>query len=216
MVKRLYLKFLFCILFGISGATGAAVISVGTPTTTVPPYLSDGTYLGFITVTLAPNQFLLPVEITGALNLPNWQFDLIFNNTVVREADPLDGTSGIYGARFSPPDPNSLSFILGGFPFNQDPLNPLSPQGRVDDVAGEYPFLLDGVTGDGVLAFILFEFVPGQETANPGFGIENAISQIAVPEPNTLALFAGALLILTFTQRRFGRVRLPKTHGSFE
>src|SRR5262245_43495030 len=190
MIKRLYLQFLFCVLFGISGATNAAIISPGIPITTVPIYLSDGTYLFGITVTLAPNQFLLPVEITGALNTPNWQFDLTFDNTVVQEVDPGDGTSGIYGARFTSGDPNSLSFILGGLPLNF--------LGLVDDVAGEYPSLLNGVTGNGPLAYILFERL---EEGNPNFAIENAVAQIEAPEPNTLALFAAALLILTFTLR---------------
>jgi hypothetical protein len=101
--------------------------------------------------------------------------------------------NGIYGARFTPGDPNSLSFILGGFPLNF--------LGRVDGVAGEYPSLLDGVTGDGVLAYILFERVGEGE---PGFSIVNATTIEAAPEPNTLALFAAALLILTFTRRLGG------------
>ena len=70
------------------------------------------------------------------------------------------------------------------------------------------------MSGDGVLAYILFERL--QEGGDPGFAIENAIAEIGVPEPDTLALFAAALLILTFTQRRLGRVRLPKARGSFE
>ena len=167
----------------------------------LPEELANGTYLAppGITVTLAPNQFLLPVVITGALNTPNFAFDLTFDNTVVQQVDPLDFLdTGIYGARFTPGDPNSLSFILSGFPFNF--------LGLVDDVAGEYPSLLNGITGDGVLAYILFETL---QPGDPGFAIENAVAEAGVPEPNTLALFAAALLILTFTPRRLGRVRLP-------
>jgi hypothetical protein len=199
MVKRLYSKLLLCVLLGISGATGAAIISPGTPTTTVPEELANGTYLAppGITVTLGANQFLLPVVITGALNTPNFAFDLTFDNTVVQQVDPLDFLdTGIYGARFTPGAPNSLSFILSGFAFNF--------LGLVDDVAGEYPSLLNGITGDGVLAYILFETLPGQEGANPGFAIENAFAPGQAPEPNTLALFAAALLILTFTPRLRG------------
>jgi hypothetical protein len=114
------------------------VISAGTPTTTVPTHLTDGSYLFGITVTLGPDQFLLPVQVAGAVNLQSWQFDVTFDNTVVEEVDPFDGTSGIYGAEFVPGDANSLSFILGGFPFNA--------LGLVDDVAGSHPSLLDGVT----------------------------------------------------------------------
>src|SRR4029434_6411969 len=169
-----------------------AIISPGIPTTTVPPELADGTYLAppGITVTLGANRFLLPVVITGALNTPNFVFDLTYDSAVVQQVDPLDFLdTGIYGARFTPGDLSSLSFILSAF----------SLPGLVDDVAGEYPSLLNGITGDGVLAYILFETL--QEGANPGFAIENAFAPGQAPEPNTLALFAAALLILTFTLR---------------
>src|SRR5262245_11158807 len=109
MINRAgWLKFLLCMLLGVSGPTGAAVISVGTfpelnPSPSIP--IPAGT-------------FLVPVEISGAANLQSWQFDLLFDNTVVQEVDPLDGSSGIYGAEFTPGDATTLSFILGGFPFN--------------------------------------------------------------------------------------------------
>ena len=163
----------------------------GAPTTTVPSYLSDGSYLFGITVALGPDQFLLPIEISGASGLQNWQFDLFFDIAVVQLVDPIDGTSGIYGARFTPGDPDSLSFILGGFPFNG--------LGEVDGVAGAYPSLLSGPSGDGLLAFILFEYLPDQQTNDPGFGVGNESIQ-QVPEPSTLALLA--LGLFAFGARR--------------
>jgi len=166
----------------------ATVISPGAPTITVPTYLSDGSYpyaFPNLPTTLASDQFLLPVDISGAAGLQSWQFDLSFDNTVVQEVDPFDGTSGIYGARFTPGDPNSLSFILGGFPFNG--------LGLVDDVAGSYPSLPNGPSGNGTLAYILFEYLPGQENNDPGFSVGNATVQQA-PEPTTLALLAIGLL----------------------
>ena len=47
-----------------------------------------------ITVTLAtppPTQFQLPVQITGAASLQTWQFDLVYDSTVVKAVDPLTG-----------------------------------------------------------------------------------------------------------------------------
>jgi hypothetical protein len=172
------------------GARADPIISAGTPTTSVPTYLTDGSYLFGITIPtpLGAGEFLLPVDITGATNLQSWQFDLLFNNAVVNEVDPGDGTGGIYGAEFNPPDLNSLSFILSGFPLNGI--------GQVQTVAGDYPSLLTGPSGDGALAFILFQFLPGQENNNPDFSIQNVTVVQAAPEPATLVLLASGLVLL--------------------
>ena len=161
-------------------AEAGPIISVGSfPVSPPPSYLPPP----------PAGTFLVPVEISGAANLQNWQFDLLFDNTVVEEVDPGDGSSGIYGAEFTPGDANSMSFILSGFPFNS--------LGIVDTVAGSYPSLLSGPSGDGVLAFILFEFLQGQTGNDPNFSIQNAVVQeLQVPEPGTLALLAGALALL--------------------
>jgi hypothetical protein len=184
-----------------SWATADPVISIGTPITQdadVPAYLTDGSYLFGITVpSLGTNEFLLPVEISGATNLQSWQFTLAFDNTVVQEVDPLDTTAGIYGAQFTSGDPNSLSFILFGLPLNVF--------GVVDTVAGEYPSLLTGPSGDGALAFILFEFLPGQESSNPDFSIQGVTVVRGAPEPATFVLVAIALLLLGY--RRLGAAR---------
>ena len=175
------------------GAAAGPIISVGTPITNdadVPSYLTDGSYLFGITVPslVPPDDFLLPVDISGASKLQSWQFTLLFDNTVVQEVDPGDGSSGIYGAEFTPGDLNSLSFILSGFPFNF--------LGEVDTVAGEYPSLLTGPSGDGVLAFILFHFIPGEEENNPNFSITGTTVVQGAPEPATLALVLGGLAAL--------------------
>ena len=170
------------------------VISVGTPITNnanVPTYLKDGSYpfVPFVMVSLGPGEFLLPVDITGATNLQLWQFTLTFNNTVVNEIDPGDQSSGIYGGEFTPGDLNTVSFILSGFPDNS--------MGTVDTVAGSYPSLLtNGPSGDGVLAYILFDFLSGQQGNNPDFSITGAITQeLQVPEPGTVPLLVCMLLL---------------------
>jgi hypothetical protein len=178
-MKRTILLTVLAFACLVSYPTRAAITSVGAfpELNPAPP------------ITLPLNTFLVPVEIAGATGLQNWQFDLLFNNTVVEVVDPLDGSSGIYGAEFAPGDPNTLSFILGGFPFNAF--------GLVDDVAGSYPFLLDGVSGDGVLAYVLFRFLPGQDTNNPSIRVTDAILPQPVPEPDSLALLAVAMLLLS-------------------
>jgi hypothetical protein len=162
----------------------AQTISVGSfPLNPVPSYLP----------TLPPpppEEFYVPVQISGAVNLQNWQFSLKFDNTVVQEVDPLDGSSGIYGAEFIPGDATSLSNILAGFPL----------PGVVDGVAGSYPFLLNGPSGDGVLADILFEFIPGQEGKNPNFSITNAVvlAPVPAPEAGSFGLLAALALLAGF------------------
>ena len=176
-------------LFGLLLASrpgSAATISVGAfpDLSPAPP------------VSIPTDTFLVPVQITGASNLQHWQFDLVFDNTVVEHVDPLDGSSGIYGAEFTPGDASAASFILGGFPFNVF--------GLVDDVAGSYPALLDGPSGDGILAYVLFRFFAGQEANDPNLLIvEATVQQAAVPEAPTLALLtAGLMMILVIAVRR--------------
>jgi hypothetical protein len=171
------------------GAQADPVISVGSfPLNPAPSYLPSPT----------PPAFYVPVEISGTANLQNWQFSLNFDNTVVEVVDPGDGSSGIYGAEFTPGDVNSQSFILSGFPFNA--------LGLVDTVAGSYPFLPNGPSGDRGLADILFEFLPGQAGDNPNFSITNAaVGPVPVPAPEAgsgplgllaaLALLAGLFAV---------------------
>jgi hypothetical protein len=181
--RSLYAAFAFGWL-AVLAPVGAQAdgISVGSfPLSPVPSYLPP-------LPVPPPEEFYVPVEISGAVSLQNWQFSLKFDNTVVQEVDPLDGSAGIYGAEFTPGDPTSQSFILGGFPFNG--------MGLVDGVAGSYPGLLNGPSGDGVLADILFEFIPGQENNNPNFSVTNAVVLAPVPAPEAGSLGLPAALAL--------------------
>src|SRR5215470_15048363 len=106
------MKRALCVAFAIGWLTilasvrgqADAIISVGSfPLDPVPSYLP------------APPgaAFYVPVQISGVAGLQNWQFTLNFDNSVVEVVDPFDGSSGIYGAQFTPGDANSQSFILG-------------------------------------------------------------------------------------------------------
>src|SRR5215471_9067968 len=96
------------VLLAPHGAIAAPVISVGSfPVSPVPSYIPQP---------LPDASFLVPVEISGAVNLQNWGFDLLFDDSVVTQVqpDPFGGDVGVYGAEFVPGDSNSLSFLLSG------------------------------------------------------------------------------------------------------
>jgi hypothetical protein len=142
--------------------------------------------VGSFTPVSPPATFLVPVEITGAVDLQTWQFDLLFDHTVVEAVS-------ISGAEFTVGNPDTTSFILGGFIFND--------LGLVDDVAGAYPSLLTGPSGDGVLALIEFRFLDGQEGADPGFQVDDALTSEAVPVPASALLLLSGVAIVAAVRR---------------
>lgn len=189
-----------------SGIVNAALVFPGTLTTFVPSHLSDGSYLWGITLSLEPGEFLLPVRISGAVDLQSWQWDLHFDSAVVSLVDPGDGTAGIYGAEFTPGDATTLAFILGGF----------AGPGLVDDVAGAYPSLLTGPSGDGWLAYVRFGFLPGQESGDPRFRIDD-LPPLPVAEPGTAVLLVAAWAAAQLQRRRRGGgVSHPSLHRQGE
>jgi len=180
-MSRITLAISVALFVGLLQPASAALISVGTfPVTNPLP-----------SITIPSGDFLVPIDVTGAAGLQTWQFDLNYDASVVEEVDPGDGSSGIYGAQFTPGDPTTNSFILAGFPL----------PGVVSGISGEYPDLLNGVTGDGVLAYVLFQFLPGQENKNPDFMIANAQVLEPVPEPSSLAVFGLGLLLMTIRRK---------------
>ena len=197
--RKITLRTFFATLFfAFFGSASGAIIFVGDFPAVPPSYIPP----------LPAGSFLVPIEITGAVNQQTWQFDLLFDNMVVEVVDPQDGSAGIYGAEFTPDDANSLSFILGGFPFNS--------LGLVDDVAGSYPGLLDGVTGNGVLAFVLFDFLQGQQSNDPNIRIDGPpVTQ--VPEPATASLLAAGLLFVAYGRvRRFKARTMAWSRGALD
>lgn len=156
------------------GLANAVVFSVGPQTSTVPSYISSGA--------LGTNQFLVPINVSGAVQLQDWQFDFSFDATVVTQIEPFftPYSFGLYAAQLDPTDANSLSSpTSAGFSFSA---------GLIEQIAG----FSQGANGNGPLVFLAFEYL--QPSSDPGFAISNAIATQPVPEPSTWALFAVGLI----------------------
>ena len=160
----------------------ATVISAGTPTTSVPSSLVDPvSSLPAPPSALPAGEFLLPIEITGAAGLQSWSFDVLFDDTIATPFDAGGLTQSVYPAEFNGTDPTQSNITSSGVLF---------PGVGLEGVAG----FSSGVSGDGLLAYILFAFQPGQDQF-PSFSIDNATVQQA-PEPGTVVLLVGGLLLL--------------------
>lgn len=192
--RRFWRAVLAVLSLFFAGLVSAAVMSTGTPSTTVPTSLSDP--FGTLSSPLPAGQFLLPIEITGANGLQSWSFDLTFDGTVVTPLDVGGVYQSVYQAEFNAVDTTLSDITSSGF----------SLPGLLEGIAG----FSSGASGDGLLAHVLFEYLPDQETNDPDFGIENATIQQA-PEPGTAVLLAAALVMLTWLQRARGTVRRTPT-----
>ena len=156
------------------GLANAVVFSVGPQTSTVPSYIGSGT--------LGTNQFLVPINASGAVQLQEWQFDFSFDPKVVTQIEPFFTPYffGLYAAQFDPMVANSLSNpTSAGFSFSE---------GLIEQIAG----FSQGANGNGPLVFLAFEYL--QPGSSPGFAISNVIATQPVPEPSTWALFAVGLI----------------------
>jgi len=176
-----------------SPMTGAAILA-GTPTTSVPSSLFDP--LGTLSSPLPANEFLLPIEITGAGGLQDWSFDLNFAAGIVAPLDVGGLFQSVYQARFSVSDPSLSNITSSGFPLGDSLLG----------IAG----FSSGVSGSGLLAYVLFErLVAG---VDPGFSVSNAVVNQA-PEPGTFALLA--TVVMAVVGRRICRRQCRGNHRTY-
>ena len=152
----------------------AVVFSVGPQIFTVPSYIGSGA--------LGTKQFFVPINVSGAVQLQDWQFNFSFDRMVVTQIEPFftPYSFGLYAAQFNPTDANSLSSpTSAGFSFSA---------GLIEQIAG----FSQGANGNGPLVFLAFETL--QPGSDPGFAISNVIATQPVPEPSTWALFAVGLI----------------------
>jgi hypothetical protein len=189
MVKRTLLVALLLALVVILAPTFAKavpVISVGTyppPTTTAP--------------------FLVPIQITDAVELIAWSFGLTYdpNDLLINDPAALDllqrpVTEGEFFSSLSPFNTFNPGFIIVDF-------LTLAQLGSLLDVNDRFGGDLPAPSGDGILAYV--EFVK-TATGNGKSTItvtDASVTSSAVPEPATLILLASGLAL--FGMRRLAR-----------
>ncbi len=184
MKSRILVLTLSLLASVMSFPSQAALIQAGPITTSVPSALYDP--LSTLTSPLPAGQILVPIEITGANGLQDWSFDLSFNGSVVSLLDVGGLYQSVYQAQFNPVDTTLSNITASGFP-------------GLDVLQGIAGFS-SGVSGDGVLAFILFEYLDGQSGNDPGFQVDDP-NVTQVPEPGSAVLLVGALVGAALVRR---------------
>jgi hypothetical protein len=140
-----------------------------------------------------PGTFIVPIEITDAVELINWQFDLAFDPAVVQINEACDPFTDSFCGLLTGP-------VTEG-PFTQGPFSLFVPgvidnnNGLLSIVAGAFQDLPPAPSGDGILAYV--EFITIDDTGNPNIRVTDfSTVSSAVPEPATLFLMGSGLLIL--------------------
>ena len=141
--------------------------------------------------------FALPIDITGAVSVSSWTFDLTYDPTDVQVNTGCDPFSDAY-CSFAAGPVSEGDFFANGAPFNVltpgfvllDGLGAQTGQllGVTDTYAGPPP----SPSGDGVLAFVEFTQVGTGDSLIVVNG--SATSDTPVPEPGTLVLLTTGLL----------------------
>jgi len=150
-------------------------------------------------ITISPTTFAVPIEISGAVQVSSWQFDLHYDPADVQVNTACDPSSGDIYCSLLTGYTTEGDFFAAGAPFNllnqgfvdQDPLT-LAQTGLLFDVTGAYGGPPPSPSGHGTLAFVEFTRIGSGETPITVDG--TAISDASVPEPGTLALLGTGLL----------------------
>ena len=163
-------------------------------------------------IPITATTFALPIAISAGIDVIGWQFDLTYDPTDVQvntACDPLSGDP--YCSLITGPVTEG-DFFSSGAPFNLlvpgfvdlDPMT-LAQTGLLFAVNGRFggstpPF----PSGNGTVAFVEFTIV-GKGTS-PITVVNPSLDVVAVPEPTTLALVLGGLM-LPRTRQLVRRVR---------
>jgi hypothetical protein len=174
----------------------AVLAMLAAPRVGADPVISVGPYTPSTTM-----PFVVPIVITGAVNLIFWQFDVAYDASdvqIVTNCDPFSDpfcnfggtgvTEGPFFGSLSPFNVFNPGFIL------LDGVT-LAQLGQLIAVNDTFGGSLPGPSGDGVLAYI--EFVTtATGTGTSPITVQNPSTTSAVPEPATLALLIGGLVLL--------------------
>jgi hypothetical protein len=150
-------------------------------------------------IPIAPNVFVLPIQITGGMGVASWQFDLSYDPIDVQINAACDPFSGdIYCSLVTGPVTEG-DFFASGSPFNV--LNPgfivldpatLMQSGLLLAVNGTFGGFPPPPSGDGVLAYV--EFLRLGSGSSP-ITLQDVSVIETVPEPGTLALLTTGVLM---------------------
>jgi hypothetical protein len=166
------------------------------------PVISVGTHIQIDATT-----FALPIEITDAVELISWQFDLAYDPNDVQINTACDPFSDPFCSLITGPVTEG-DFFSSGAPFNLlvpgfidlDP-NTLAQTGLLFGVHGEYGGFPPAPSGDGVLAYVEFTLLGNGESP---ITVENpSVTSSVIPEPATLILLTSGLGL--FGMRRLAR-----------
>lgn len=166
----------------------AAVLAVGpyTPTATAP--------------------LVVPITVTGAVNLDAFTFDLGFDPTAFAIATSCDPFGDPYCDFVTGPVTPGNFYAASAFPALFEPgfilLDANGTQtGRLLAVTGAWQDPGPAPSGDGILAYVEFVALPGASLDAP-IVVTGPALPFAVAEPETCALTAAAVAALVATTRR--------------
>jgi hypothetical protein len=149
-------------------------------------------------IPLSPTAFALPIEITDAIQLSGWQFDLAYDPSDVQVNTSCDPFSDPYCGFITGPVTEG-GFFSSGAPFNLllpgfidlDPVTS-AQTGSLFAVHGEYGGFPPAPSGDGVLAYVEFITIG---TGGSAITVQNP-SAVEAPEPGSLMLLTTGLSLL--------------------